>query len=102
VSRLQYTAGVSYFVLEHPSRHIPHLKGSWLINFRQSLSSLKESLQVSGLSIDPLQREHYFYIMVVALAHESFSSRKLRLISYCRLYLQALTVANICTGDDIV
>ena len=99
LNRLQYTAGVSFPVLEYPSRRLPHLEGTWLPHFRSSLVDLDASLEISDIRILPLQRHHDSYIMEIALsATNPFTDREIRYINYCRFYFKSLSISDLCTA----
>jgi hypothetical protein len=53
LNRIQHTSGVSYPIFELPRRRLPHLEGSWLINFRSILSRLNASLQANDVDVFP-------------------------------------------------
>jgi hypothetical protein len=97
ISCLQQTAGISTPVLECPSLRLPHLEGSWLTHFRASLTDPNASIEIANLSIILPQRIHDFYIMEHALTL-ALSDKDIRLINYCRFYLQATTVSDLCTA----
>ena len=44
LNRIQFTAGVSYPIFEHPKIHLSHSKGTWLPHFRSLLSNLDASI----------------------------------------------------------
>jgi hypothetical protein len=98
ISRLQQIAGISKPVLESPHLRLPHLKGSWLTHFRGSLTAIRASIQIANLRPIPLQRSHDSYIMDFVLSSQQFSDREIRFINYCRFYVQALSLSDLCTA----
>ena len=95
---LQYTAGVSWPVLRYPSRRLPHLEGTWLPPFRESLVEIGAHFTIADIVFPPVQREFDRYIMDIALAHSTFSDTEIRYINYCRLFLQCLTISDLCAA----
>jgi hypothetical protein len=96
ISRLQQIAGISKPVLESPHLRLPHLEGSWLTHFRESLTTIRASIQIANLRPIPLQRSHDAYIMDSILSSQQFSDREIRFINYCRFYVQALSLSDLC------
>ena len=78
--------------MESPEYHLPHLEGTWLVHFRESLAKMKASLRIADLAPIPPQRQYDPYLMDIALAHPPFNDRDIRFINYCRLYFGALTL----------
>ena len=99
LNRLQHTAGVSFPIFERPSARLPHLEGSWLTHFRSSLVDINASLQIADIRIFPKQRLSDMYLMDLATMEPSLSDKEIRMINYCRLYFQCLTLSDICTAE---
>jgi hypothetical protein len=99
LNRIQHMAGVQFFIFEFPRRRLPHLEGSWLIHLCQTLSRLDASLQATDVLIFPSQREHDSFLMDLAISCTILSDKEIRYINYCRLYLQALQLSDICSAS---
>jgi hypothetical protein len=99
----QMNSGISVPLLMVPSISIPHLESIFLKSTRDFLSQIDGQIEVDDPFIPPAQREHDEYLMDIALASPEFTSSDLRVLNYCRLYLQAVTMADIATahGDAL-
>ena len=69
MNRLQHSAGVSFSIFSDTRKALPHMEGSWLPRFCESLSQLGATLQIANLTILPPQREHDSYILHIAISH---------------------------------
>jgi hypothetical protein len=87
-----------------PSMSIPHLESVFLQSTRSFLSQIDGQIEVDESFIPPVQREHDEYLMDIALTSNEFTKSELRLINYCRLYIQSVTVSDITTaqGDTLI
>ena len=97
MDRIQHAAGVSFSIFAYPARKLPHLEGSWLPLFRETLSRLGASLEIADMRILPPQRVDDKYIMDLAI-DKRFSDREVRFINYCRYFFQCLTISDICSA----
>ena len=99
IDRLQYTAGVGYHILEHTAPILPQLEGVWMPTVRDYLQDIHGSLKIANLSIQPLQRHGDQYLMDMILAQSIFSPLEVQRLNYCRLYLRALSLSDICNAQ---
>ena len=97
IDRMQHAAGVSFSIFAYPARKLPHLEGSWLPMFRETLSRLGASLEIADMRILPPQRVNDKYIMDLVI-DKRFSDREVRFINYCRYFFQCLTISDICSA----
>ena len=95
----QMTAGTSYSILKNVTTALPHLESKWLSSLRTFLASIKASLIVDDPGIPPLQRVNDRYVMDEILASQQFTPAQLRRLNYCRLYLQAVTLADLTVSN---
>ena len=102
LDRLQHMAGVGFFIFENTKINLPHLEGVWLRTIRDYLQSIQGSLQITHVKLQPLQRVDDRYIMDLVLA-AGFKKTEIQRINYRRLYLQVLTISDMCnaTGDQL-
>ncbi len=98
LDRFQYMAGVGYNIFENTSTALPHLEGIWIPTVREYLHSIEGSMQIAGMKIQPLERHGDQYIMDVAIDSDCLSQREIKFINYCRLYLQVLTISDLCNA----
>jgi hypothetical protein len=103
LDRLQHNSGLGTPILEDPHIWAPHLKGLWIPNIRQFLQRIDGSLTIADVTIQPLQRQHDYHVMDPVVTRSLFSPPEVRRINYCRLYLQVLTISDMCnaTGDRL-
>jgi hypothetical protein len=78
---------------------LPHIEVKWLTSLRSYLQEIDGSLELDNDGVLPIQRVNDFYLMTVILASGQFKPKEIRLLNYCRQYLQALTVSDITTAD---
>jgi hypothetical protein len=57
------------------------------------------SLVLEKCHVTPLQRIGDFHLMDRVLEYGQFRQREIRLINYCRLYLQVRTIADLTTAE---
>ena len=95
---LQLSVGVSFAVLEHPTRALPHMESTWVASMRQFLASTDTcSLQLDNPCIPPLQRENDEYVMDLILDSNHYSPAEIRNLNYCRLYVEMVTISDCTT-----
>lgn len=92
---LQVSVGVSYPLLEQPTRNLPHSEAMWVTSMRAFLSTTGTSIQLDEPIVPPRQREGDEYIMDMILAANHYTNAEIRKLSYCRLFIDAITVADL-------
>ena len=99
----QVQAGVSFPILEYPSRPVPQLESKWISSMREFLAKIKATIVIDDFIPPAPQRLHDFVIMDVIHASGAFSDAEIRRLNYCRLYLQAETASDLTTvaGDRL-
>lgn len=103
VAWAQFSSGTSFSILERVEEPLPHLESKWLTSLRTFLASISASLQLDDPCIPPLQREHDQYLMDMIIKSGRYTPLEIRKLNYCRLYLQAVTLADISkpNGQDL-
>jgi hypothetical protein len=99
VAWVQYAAGTGVSFLTDVSTPLPHLESKWLLSLRAFLHSISGSIEVDDAIVYPPQRIHDCYLMDSVLAAPNFSPKQIRLIHYCRIYLQVLTLSDITLAN---
>jgi hypothetical protein len=101
VAWTQLHIGTSACFLMDTQTPLPHLPGRWLRSLRSFLNRIDASLELDSYFLPPPQRQRDVYIMDMVIASESFTAPEICRINYCRLYLQAITLSDICLADGI-
>ena len=78
------------------SHPIPTLNRNGCQRF-EHLATIDGKLELDSDGVLPLQRERDLYLMDYILQDPSFKPTHVRRLNYCRMYLQALTLADITT-----
>ena len=95
IQEWQLNSGMSFPLLEYPSRPCPHLEGQWLTSTRLFLASIKGSISVSDSYTLPPLREHDRHLMDILVASTKFSTKRMQRLNYCRLFLQVTLLSEI-------
>ena len=96
IAWLQVSVGVSYPVLEYPSRPLPHIESLWIASMRQFLAHTDTAIQLDDPCLPPVQREHDIYIMDMILNCNHYTPNEIKKLNYCRLYAN-ITLLSDCT-----
>jgi hypothetical protein len=99
VAWLQLNTGVGFSLLDNVTTVIPHLATRWLPSLRTFLASINGTIQLDRTYVPPIQRVHDEYIMDTILWSEAFTIAQINILNYCRLYLQVVTVSDICQAN---
>jgi hypothetical protein len=94
----QRMCGTSTPILEFPTIELPHLETTFFPSLREYLKSTDAALVLETTHITPLQRIGDFHLMDSVLQSNHFTPRQIRLINYCRLFLQVHTIADLATA----
>ena len=93
----QIIAGVSYPILRHPNKHVPHKERCWIINLRQFLKQNNLAIDLTTTWIEPTQREGDFHLM--EKLGPPYSKLLSTRINYCRLWLRVSRLSDITHTD---
>ena len=94
----QRVCGISQPILEFPGIALPHLETAFFPSLRKYLHSTNAALMLEQTHVTPLQRIGDFHLMDKVLQRSRFTEQQIRLINYCRMFLQVHTVADIATA----
>ena len=96
-----YVSLLSLPLLKYPDQRALHLEGHYYVHLRKFLVEHKIQLECACVDRPKLERENDIFLMnaVCAKTKEEFSDAKVRTINYCRNYLEAQRLSNICTAD---
>ena len=96
-----YSVGTSVSILADVTTPLPHLEAKWLSSLRDYLRHVRAWIDVDSPGIAPMERENDQYIMEVVLRSNKFKPAQIRVINYCRLYLGAITLADLTTPNGL-
>jgi hypothetical protein len=99
LSWAQMTVGTSYSILHRVDTKLPNMEVKWLASLRTFLATISASLVLDDPGIPPLQRTFDRYIMDEILDSNQFTAAQIRRLNYCRLFLQAVTLADITQSN---
>jgi hypothetical protein len=91
----QLQAGIGSPILMVPSLPLPHYEQRFLASLRDFLGSIDAQLEVDQSFVPERQRRNDFFLMDIAMSSGRFTSKQLKLVNYCRLYLQVVTAADV-------
>ena len=100
----QWQSGQSTPILQHTQTLLPHLECRWIKSLREGLQSINAKIITDQKYIVSPERENDRYIMEEASALNIFSHHDLKIINYCRLFLNITTVSEMmdATGTKIL
>ena len=96
---IQLAVSVSYPILSEVKPPLPHLESKWISSVRRFLASINAAIELADPGIPPIQREHDQYIMELIIQSNKYTPAEIRKLNYCRLYLQAVTLADLVQTD---
>jgi hypothetical protein len=96
----QLTAGISLPLLASPHVKVPYLTKGWFTSIREFLSSIHASIEINNLCTLLPCRDNDKLLMDL-LNDDSVPPGHLDRLNHCRLYLQVLTLSDICTADGL-
>jgi len=99
VSWTQLHLGVSFCFLNDTVTALPHMLGRWLKSLCLFLSTIGGSLELDKCYLPPRQRHNVAYIMDIVLASSCFSANEICQINHCRMFLQVITLSDLCLAD---
>jgi hypothetical protein len=70
----------------------------WLHSLRDFLKEINAEIEIDHDQVPQIQRQYDDHIMDKVLTENAFTSKEINRINNCRLYLQAVTIADICTA----
>jgi exonuclease III len=99
----QFSAGVSFPILENTETALPHLESKWMASLRSFLASIGAGLQLDEPCVPPMQRANDRYIMDLIIQSARYKPADIRKLNYCRLYLNVVTLTDITkpNGHDL-
>lgn len=99
LERAQALVGTKDKILHHPEIPLPQLEGFWLPSIRKFLKNIGAQLQIADIPVAQIQRINDKYIMEVVREIGHFTPIQIRRINYCRLYLNIITMSDMCSAE---
>ena len=97
----QHTSGFSLPLLEYPAQRAPHLEGHYYVQLRKFLAEHKLQLECACIDRPKLEQDHDLFLMdeVCEKPIKEVSDAIVRIINYCKNYLEVQRLSDICTAD---
>ena len=95
----QYALGISTSFLLDVHNPLPHMEVKWLASLRQYLHHINGRIEVDNDYVPRTERLHDVHLMDSILRSEQFTAPELRLLNYCRMYLQVITLSDITLAN---
>ena len=93
-----YSVGMSTSVVTDVHISLPHLESQWIGSLRSYLASVDAWIETDEPYVAPrLERVNDDYIMERIVKSGKFSPAQIRTANYCRLFLGAVTLADLTT-----
>ncbi len=99
VAWIQLHTGVGLSLLDNVTTVIPYMATRWLPSLRTFIASINSTIQLDRNYVPPIQRVHDEYIMDTLLQSGAFTVAQIKTLNYCQLYLQVVTVSDICHAN---
>ena len=97
VSWCNYSVGMGSSVVTNVHTPLPHLESLWIGSLRTYLADVGAWLETDDTCVAPIERVHDDYIMERIIFSNKFTPAQTKTLNYCRLYLGALTLADLTT-----
>ena len=78
---------------------LPHLESQWIGSLRSYLASVDAWIETDEPYVAPLERVNDDYIMERIVKSGKFSPAQIRTANYCRMFLGAVTLADLTNND---
>jgi hypothetical protein len=98
VAWTQLAGGISHPILTDTSTNLPHLKVRWISSLRTFLNGIDAKIELDKDQVPLPQRQYNEHIMDKILCPDAFSDADINIINNYRLYLQAVTIADLTTA----
>ena len=97
----QHASSLSSPLLEYPDQRASHLEGHYYVSLRKLLAEHKIQLEFACVKCPNTERKNDHLIMDQACktTKAKLDDASIKIIYYCRNYLQAHHISNICTAD---
>jgi len=93
----QLISGIYLPLLKHTSQELPYLDFSLLTETRNFLNEVNCTITIPAGAPETYPRDNDTHIMD-HFNRASYTKKKLQHLNACRLYLQVITLSNICDG----
>jgi len=91
----QWQSGLSSSLLTNTETPLPHLEARWLSSLRHGLLKTNTRIQLNHTFTIPPERDGDNHLMEWAISSGSYSDQQIRIINYCRTYLQVTTISEL-------
>ena len=94
----QLSVGVDFPVFQNVTTKLPHAESLWLSSVRDFLRTINGSFQLNPTYVPEKPRDGDTFIMDHIIESTWFSNREIRVLNWCRLYLQAVFISDLSNG----
>ena len=91
----QWQSGLSMSLLANTDIPLPHLEARWYSSLRYGLNKTTTKVQLNHTFIIPPERDGDIHLMEWAIKSGSYTDQQLRIINYCRTYIQVTTISEL-------
>lgn len=96
---VQFSLGIEEFFLHNVSTPLPHMESDWFASLRTFLATIRSAMVLSFPITDPKARKNDKYIMDLIIQSNRFSPKQIKLLNYCRLFLNVLLLSDLTEPD---
>ena len=96
----QWQSGMSKSFLTDTKTPLPHIEARWLHSLRYGLNKANIKIKLNTTYVIPPERTQDVCIMQWATTSKLFSTKTIKILNYCRLYLHVTTVSELFTLHD--
>jgi hypothetical protein len=94
----QFVARTSQPILTDTKIKLPHLKVRWISSLRTFLNDINAEIELDKDQVPLPQRLYDEHVMDKILSSEGLFDADINIMNNCRLYLQAVTIADLSTA----
>jgi hypothetical protein len=91
----QKQTGFSLPILQYPQSAAPHLEARWIRSLREALLNVQGSIIVDRPYTIAPERTNDRHIMDWIIESKKFYDKDIRILNYCRLYLNVTTISEL-------
>ena len=95
----QLASGLSKPIFQYPKLRAPHLEGHFYTHLQNFLACNNLSFDIADIETANPPREFDQCIMDVATSDNALEDKEIKVIYYCKSYLQVRWISDLCNAD---